>query len=71
VNVCVRDVHSICACSETGHREGCALLAGAGEMRLACTAKLCEVLKVKNALLQRVCYVKVVTFYPAVKKHAG
>ena len=71
MNVCVRDPHSICSCSEIGHREGRTLLAGASEMRLACTAKPCDVLKVKNALLQRVCYVKVFTFYPVVTKHAG
>jgi hypothetical protein len=71
VNVCVRDLHSICACSEIGPREDRTLLAGASEMRLVCTAKPCDVLKVKKALLQRVCYAEVFTFYPVVTKYAG
>ena len=45
VKVCGRDLHSVCACSESGHREGRALLAGASQMRFACTAKPYDVLK--------------------------
>ena len=35
------------------------------------TVKPCDVLKVKNALLQRVRYVKVFTMYTVVTKRAG
>lgn len=47
------------------------LRVGASEERLVCTAKPCDVLKVKNAFLQGECYVKVFTFYTVVTKQAG